>query len=201
MSQASPGTLSLVFASFNKHKLLEYQAMAPFWLKLQGLKDLHFDHVLPEPYQTLEGNACAKARYVAQLLQVDCFADDSGLEVEALNGAPGWRSAHYAGPNATDMENIEQLLASLQHCSHRRARFRAVICLIVQNREHLFEGILNGTIAHHPRGQQGFGYDPIFVPEGYTTTLAQLTLEQKNSISHRRAAFNQMIHFLENLRS
>lgn len=197
MPQATAATLRLVFASHNRHKLAEYRNMAPPWLQLLALADHQFSRPLPETQSSLEGNACQKACFVFEYLHADCFADDSGLEVDALGGAPGYRSAQYAGPAATDEQNITRLLRELRPYENRKARFRTVICLIYRGRRHLFSGALNGAIAHQPAGSYGFGYDPVFIPEGSTKTLAQMTAAEKNAISHRRACFERMLDFLK----
>ncbi|MCS6917850.1 MAG: RdgB/HAM1 family non-canonical purine NTP pyrophosphatase [Chitinophagales bacterium] len=197
MPEAPYAKLNLVFASRNPHKLAEYRLMAPEWLHLRALEKTNAD--IPEPHHSLEENALAKARLVYNLIGADCFADDSGLEVEALGGAPGYLSARYAGDHATDQENLDRLLRELGPNPNRRARFRTVIALIWKGREYQFTGILPGSIALRPAGSQGFGYDPVFIPEGHSRTLAQMTVAEKNALSHRRLCFDQMVMALRQL--
>ena len=169
-------------------------------IKLLSLKDINCNDDIPETADTLEGNALLKARYIYDKYGVDCFADDTGLEVEALNGAPGVYSARYAGGDGHDSEaNMNKLLDNLQGESNRNARFRTVVAMILNGEEYLFEGIVNGTIIEAKRGTTGFGYDPIFMPESYTETFAELGEEVKNQISHRSRAVHKLCKFLNSI--
>ena len=152
---------------------------------------------LPETHETLHENALEKARFVHEKFKQNCFAEDTGLEVEALNGAPGVYSARYAGEEKNHTKNIEFLLKNLQTADNRKARFRTVIALILDDKEYLFEGIVNGHIADEPKGKMGFGYDPVFVADGHAKTFAETPLEEKNKISHRALAFGQLKNFLQ----
>lgn len=163
-----------------------------------SLADIGCNTELPEEQNSIRGNAHQKASYVKVHFGVDCFADDTGLEVEALDGAPGVHSARYAGPAANDQENCLKLLQALDGERNRTARFRTVICLLKGNEVHYFEGIVNGTIAIEGKGEQGFGYDPLFIPEGYSQTFAQMDEEQKNQVSHRGEAVGKLVDFLKN---
>lgn len=192
--------MELVFATANRHKLEEVQKMIPSDIVLRTSADCGITEDIPENEATLEGNALAKARYIYQRCGCDCFADDTGLEVEDLDGEPGVRSARYAsgeGHNAED--NMALLLRNMEGKENRRARFRTVIALIIDGKEHLFEGIVNGVIRIERSGCEGFGYDPIFEPEGYNVTFAEMPLEQKNLISHRGLATAKLVSFLESI--
>lgn len=189
--------MKLCFATNNDHKISEVQKCLPADIALVSLKEIGCVEQLAETTATIPGNSRQKAEYVFQHYHVDCFADDSGLEVEALNGAPGVDSAMYAGPQRSHKDNIELLLKNLEGIAFRKARFITVITLILHGTSHQFEGILNGTIIDSPRGTGGFGYDPVFVPEGETRTLAELTMDEKNAISHRARAIQKLLHFLE----
>lgn len=185
-----------VFATNNPHKLEEVRHAAGHKIQIKSLAEAGCTDELPETGDTLEANARQKAEYIFHKLGIPCFADDSGLEVEALNGEPGVHSAHYAGPQRSSTENIELLLSRMQNISNRKARFRCVIALAEPAGVQLFEGILHGEIANEPRGNEGFGYDPIFIPEGYTRTLAEMSLEEKNQISHRATAVRKLVGHL-----
>lgn len=185
-----------VFATNNRHKLDEVRHAAGSIIAIRSLAELGCTEILPETGHTLEANARQKAEFVHLKYSVPCFADDSGLEVEALNGEPGVASAHYAGPQRNSTDNINLLLARLANQANRKARFRCVIAVASHQGVQLFEGVLNGSIARKPQGKMGFGYDPVFVPEGETRTLAEMTLEEKNKISHRALAVRQLISFL-----
>ena len=187
----------LVFASHNSNKTEEIRKILGSGFVLLDLHDLGFSEDIPEPFDTLEDNALAKARYVYNKYGEDCFADDTGLEVEALNGRPGVQSARYAGPEKDSTANMAKLLDKLSGEKNRKARFRTVIALIIEGEEHLFEGIVNGTIADKPIGDGGFGYDPIFIPEGYSHTFGVLDANIKNRISHRFAAIKKLAGFLK----
>lgn len=186
-----------VFATNNDHKLQEVSAMVGEKVDIFSLKDIGCHADIPETADTLEGNALLKAQFVWEHYHTDCFADDTGLEVEALNGAPGVYSARYAGGDGHDSEaNMKKLLKELEGVENRKARFRTVFALIIDGKEHLFEGIVNGEIIKVRKGTSGFGYDPIFVPEGYTQTFAEMGNELKNKISHRAVAMNKLCRFL-----
>jgi XTP/dITP diphosphohydrolase len=191
----------LVIATNNAHKLQEIAAILGDEIELLSLKDIRCFDEIPETAETLEGNALMKARYIRDRFGMDCFADDTGLEVEALHGAPGVFSARYAGGEGHDSEaNMQKLLKELQGETNRAARFRTVIALLMDGEEHLFEGIVNGSIIEEKRGAAGFGYDPLFVPTGYDATFAELGEEVKNQISHRARAVQQLVDFLRKVR-
>jgi len=188
--------MKLVFATANRHKLEEVRAMLPVNLHIISLFDIGFTDDIPETESTLEGNALLKVRYIYERYGIPCFADDSGLEVEALNGAPGVYSARYAGVEGSSevraKANITKLLHELSGKTNRNARFRTVIAYIdAHNNPHLFEGVVNGNIIGESTGNEGFGYDPIFMPDGYDITFAQMPLSKKNLISHRARAFRK----------
>ena len=187
----------LVFATNNAHKLEEIAAILGEKIKLLSLKDIECTADIPETANTLEGNATQKAEYIYQQYGLDCFADDTGLEVEALDGAPGVFSARYAGEGHNSEDNMQKLLQNLQGVTNRKAQFRTVICLIWDGKKYLFEGICKGEIIEEKRGNAGFGYDPIFVPEGYDQTFAELGNDIKNSISHRAKAVELLCNFLK----
>jgi len=189
----------LLFASANKHKIAEIRALVePLGYELLGLHDLSFFDDIPETGTTLRENAYLKASFLHQKLEMPCFADDSGLEVEALHGAPGVHSARYAGEPRNDLNNLNKLLHALAGESKRKACFKTVICLINEQGEtHYFEGRVDGEIITEARGQGGFGYDPVFVPEGYQLTFAELPAEVKNQISHRALAVQGLLTQLQ----
>ena len=184
-----------VFATNNAHKLEEVTAILGDKIELLSMKDIHCSADIPETADTLEGNALLKARYIFENYHLDCFADDTGLEVEALNGAPGVYSARYAGDAHNSEANMQKLLQDMEGMENRKARFRTVFALIVNGKEHLFEGI-KGEITKHRHGTSGFGYDPVFIPEGYTQTYAEMGSELKNKISHRAVATDKLCNFL-----
>lgn len=191
----------LVFATNNAHKLEEISAILGEKVELLSLKDINCHADIPETADTLEGNAMLKAEYIFENYGLDCFADDTGLEVEALNGAPGVYSARYAGGEGHNAEaNMQKLLQNMQGAPNRKAQFRTAICLILDGKKHLFEGIVKGEIIKEKRGSSGFGYDPIFVPEGYTKTFAELGNETKNKISHRALAVEKLCRFLKGVK-
>ena len=190
--------MKLIFATHNPHKLEEIRKIVGDSYELISLKEIGFSAEIPEEQPTLEGNALQKARYVYQRFEWDCFADDTGLEIEALNNAPGVYSARYAGENHDSEANIQKVLKELHHVTHRKARFRTVIALILDHREYLFEGVVEGEIIREKRGVEGFGYDPIFRPEGYEQTFAEMPLALKNRISHRGMAVRELGQFLLN---
>ncbi len=188
-----------VFATNNIHKLREVAAIVGHQIELLSLNDIGCHDDIPETSDTLEGNALLKARYVYERYHTNCFADDTGLEVEALGGAPGVYSARYAGEGHNSEENIKKLLHELEGKDNRKARFRTVFALIINGKEHLFEGIVRGEIIARKRGTSGFGYDPVFVPEGFTQTFAEMSDGQKNKISHRALAVGKLCKFLNTL--
>ena len=185
-----------VFATNNAHKLEEVTAILGDKIELLSMKDIHCSADIPETADTLEGNALIKAKYIFNNYHLDCFADDTGLEVEALNGAPGVYSARYAGDAHNSEANMQKLLSDLEGIENRKAQFRTVFALIIDGKDHLFEGIVKGVITKSRRGTSGFGYDPIFIPEGYTQTYAEMGNELKNKISHRALATNKLCNFL-----
>ncbi|MDH6343244.1 XTP/dITP diphosphohydrolase [Parabacteroides sp. PFB2-12] len=191
--------MKLVFATNNKHKLEEVRAILPPTVELVSLADIHCQDDIPETADTLEGNALQKAHYIKEHYGLDCFADDTGLEVEALGNAPGVYSARYAGPEHDARANMEKLIRELAGKENRQARFRTVIALLLDGKEYCFEGIINGTIIDEKRGDAGFGYDPIFIPSGYDQTFAEMGNETKNTISHRALAVRKLADFLSTL--
>ena len=190
-------TRTLVFATNNPHKLREIREIMPDLVTILSLADIHCEGDIPETADTLEGNALIKAHYVYDRYGFDCFADDTGLEVEALNGGPGVHTARYAGESQDPDANMKKMIAEMQENTNRHARFRTVIALIEKGVEHLFTGIVDGEIATEPRGEQGFGYDPIFIPEQTGLTFAQMGEEGKNQISHRARAVGKLLDFLQ----
>jgi len=187
---------TIVFATSNEHKLKEVGAMLPLNIRLTSLADLRYYHELSETADTLEGNALQKARFVRQKFGYDCFADDTGLEVDALDGQPGVYSARYAGDQCDSYSNVQKLLRKLSGITNRKARFRTVIALMLGDEEYLFEGIVNGQIAEDMRGESGFGYDPVFIPDRHVKTFAELSNSVKNTISHRAQAVAKLAAFL-----
>ncbi|MEN2402864.1 non-canonical purine NTP diphosphatase [Flavobacterium sp. MC2016-06] len=188
--------MNLVFASNNKNKIKEIQSILPETIKILSLEEIGCHEDIPETADTIEGNAILKADYVTQKFGYDCFADDTGLEVTALNGEPGVYSARYAGEQRSADDNMNKLLNALLDKSDRSAKFKTVIALNLKGEQHLFTGIAKGQITLNKTGNEGFGYDPIFQPEGYTETFAELPLETKNKIGHRGKATQQLIDFL-----
>ncbi|MGL2964714.1 non-canonical purine NTP diphosphatase [Flavobacterium sp. RSB2_4_14] len=188
--------MQLVFASNNKNKIKEIQILLPSTIQLLSLEDIGCFEEIPETENTIEGNAMQKANYVTEKYGFNCFADDTGLEVESLNGEPGVFSARYAGEQKDANDNMDKLLANLKDKPNRNAQFKTVICLNLDGEQHLFKGIIKGQIIEKKVGTNGFGYDPIFVAEGYDKTFAELTLEEKSRISHRGLAVKQLVDFL-----
>jgi XTP/dITP diphosphohydrolase len=188
--------MQLVFATNNENKLREINHILGDDLILLSLKDLQITSDIPENELTLEGNALYKAQFIYNLVRKDVFADDTGLEVDELGGKPGVISARFAGENKDSDANIEKLLKMMEATKNRNARFRTVIALILDGREYLFEGIVNGIIISVKKGQEGFGYDPVFVPEGKDQTFAEMPLDEKSKISHRARAFEKLREFL-----
>lgn len=188
--------MKIVFASNNKNKINEISQQLPKTIEVVSLADIGCTEDIPETGQTIESNASIKANYVTEKYGLPCFADDTGLEVEALDGEPGVFSARYAGEDKNDNKNMALVLAKLDQESNRKARFKTVIALNINNEKHLFTGIVNGNITQEKIGTNGFGYDPIFAPEGFAETFAQMTIEQKNEISHRGKAVKQLVKYL-----
>lgn len=188
---------SIVFATGNPNKVAEVSQLLEGKLEIRSLKDIGCDEPLPETSPTIPGNASEKAWYVQKNYEVDCFSEDTGLEVDALNGEPGVYSARYAGPAHDDEANMSLLLANMKGEENRKARFHTVISLIIEGKEHQFEGTVEGQIIHHKKGNQGFGYDPVFIPDGYNRTFAQMSSEEKSSISHRGQAIRKLVAFLK----
>ena len=189
---------ALVFATRNSHKASEINNLLGGLYQISELDAIGITEDIPENGDTLEANAREKARYVYDRTGLDVFADDTGLEVEALGGRPGVYTARYAGEECDSVKNMKKLLAELEGQPNRRARFRTVICLIEGGVEHLFEGVVNGTITKSFSGTEGFGYDPIFMPDGENRTFAEMPLSEKNKISHRGRAVSKLVEFLQN---
>jgi len=189
--------MELCFATNNKHKLAEISDAVGRNIHIVSLQDINCTQELPETRETMEGNSLQKAEYVFTNFNIPCFADDSGLEVEVLNGAPGVYSARYAGPQKDDQQNIDLLLKNLAYKSNRKARFRTVITLIgLTDQPVYFEGIIYGTITRERKGTSGFGYDPVFLPDGHQKTFAEMTLQEKNTLSHRAIAVKKLTEYL-----
>lgn len=188
--------MKLVFATNNAHKLEEIREMLGKEHEIVSLKEIGCHEDIPEEQDTLEGNALQKATYIHEKYGYDCFADDTGLEIETLNNAPGVYSARYAGTAHDSEANMRKVLLEMQTASNRKARFRTVIALILDGREYLFEGIVRGEMLREKHGHEGFGYDPIFRPEGFTESFAEMSLADKNSISHRGQATRKLCQFL-----
>ena len=191
--------MKLVFASNNKNKIQEIQALVPNTIQIVSLEDIGCTEDIPETADTIEGNAILKANYVTEKYGYDCFADDTGLEVEALNGAPGVYSARYAGEQKDANDNMDKLLSELKDKSNRKANFKTVIALNLNGKQNLFTGIINGKIIEEKIGTNGFGYDPIFVADGFDKTFAELSMKEKSTISHRGIAVKELILFLQKL--
>lgn len=191
--------MKLVFATNNQYKLKELQAILGDHFELLSLKDIGCFDEIPEDYPTLEGNARQKAFYIHEKYDYPCFADDTGLEIDALNGEPGVYSARYAGEAKDSQANMNKVLENLQTEDNRKARFRTVISLVLDNEEKQFEGIVEGEITREKRGDSGFGYDPIFLPDGYVKTFAEMDLSAKNEISHRARAVQKLVEYLKTL--
>jgi len=188
---------TLIFATNNQHKVDEIRSIIGDDIILISLKEAGIDIAIPEPYYTLEANASEKSRAIHKLTKQNCFSEDTGLEVEALNGEPGVKSARYAGDEKNFKANIDKLLLKLKGQENRKAKFRTVISLIWDNKEFLFEGASEGKIINEQRGKSGFGYDPVFVPDESENTFAEMTLEEKNKYSHRKKAMDKLILFLK----
>ncbi|MEN9913576.1 MAG: hypothetical protein RL528_297 [Bacteroidota bacterium] len=192
--------MKLIFATQNANKAQEIQSLLPEYFKIITLKDIRCFDEIPETAETLEGNSLLKASFISENYNLNCFADDTGLEIEALDNRPGVNSARYAGPEKSAAENINKVLLELEGKIARNAQFRTIITLILNKSTFTFEGIVRGEIIHEKRGENGFGYDPIFVPEGEVRTFAEMSLEEKNKHSHRARAFQKMIEFLNELK-
>jgi XTP/dITP diphosphohydrolase len=190
---------TLVFATNNQHKVEEIQSLVGNDFKVIPLKEAGIDIDIPEPYDTLKENAATKARTIHQLTNQNCFSEDTGLEIDFLNGAPGVKSARYAGADRDFQANIDKVLQELNHSTQRAAQFRTVICLIWENKEYYFEGICKGHITSQMQGEKGFGYDPIFIPNGSTKSFAEMSMDEKNGYSHRQKAVTQLFSFLKEL--
>jgi XTP/dITP diphosphohydrolase len=190
--------MTILFATTNKNKVAEIIAAVPNSISILSLKDISAEQIeIDEPYETLEENAVHKAVSYAKIFSINCFSEDTGLEVVALNGAPGVLSARYAGTPSDTQKNMQLLLKNLERANYRSAQFKTVIALMLDNRIHTFEGVCKGNIIEQPSGQNGFGYDPIFIPEGANKTFGEMTTEEKNRFSHRKKALQKMIEFLK----
>lgn len=190
--------MKIVFASNNHNKVTEIRRILPTEIEILTLDDIGCTEEIPETAETIEGNALIKANYITQHYNLDCFADDSGLEVDALNGEPGVYSARYAGEHKNSDDNMSKLLNALQNSTNRNAQFKTVIALNIAGEQHLFTGIIKGEITRERSGSGGFGYDPIFQPQGYSKTFAEIPLSEKSTISHRGKAVAQLVEFLKN---
>lgn len=188
--------MEIIFATNNNHKLSEISAILGEKIKLKSLKDIGFEGDIPETNPTILENASQKSHYIYDRFKVNVFADDTGMEVEALNGSPGVYSARYAGENCSFEDNVAKVLKEMEGETNRKARFVTVISLILDGKEYFFEGIVNGIITTERHGSEGFGYDPIFKPDGYDITYAEMTAELKNSMSHRGLATKKLVEFL-----
>ena len=188
--------MKIIFATNNRHKVDEVRSILPPAFEILTLKDAGIDIDIPEPHDTIEANASEKSRTIYRLTRKNCFGEDTGLEVDALNGAPGVKSARYAGEQKSFDANIEKLLFELKAIEDRRAQFKTVVSLVWNGQEHLFEGITKGKIIREKKGTNGFGYDPVFVPEGSEKTFGEMTLNEKNIFSHRRKAIDKLTAFL-----
>ena len=191
--------MELIFATNNQHKAEEVQAAIGNRIHIRTLKQAGIEIDIPEPYDTLEANAREKSKTIHALTQKDCFSEDTGLEVAALNGEPGVKSARYAGNEKHFQKNIEKLLERMKMQENRKARFRTVISLIWKKQEYQFEGICEGRIIKEERGSKGFGYDPVFLPDGSEKTFAEMDIKEKNRFSHRKKATDKLVSFLQNL--
>lgn len=192
--------MKLIFATYNQHKVNEIRAVLPSPFEVISLTEAGIAIDLPEPYETLHENAASKARIIYQMSCSNCFSEDSGLEVAELNGAPGVHSARYAGAGKSPEANISLLLENMTGQTSRKGRFRTVICLIWEGQERYFEGTCEGRISLHPVGEKGFGYDPVFIPEGSDKTFAQIDMSEKNRYSHRKKAADRLVTFLNELK-
>lgn len=187
---------TLIFATNNQNKVTEVRSILNKKFNILSLKEAGIDIDIPEPFDTLQDNAREKARVIHEITNQNCFSEDTGLEVEALNGEPGVKSARYAGENRLFEDNIDKLLANLKDQENRKAQFRTVICIIIEGQEKIFDGICKGSIIAARRGSAGFGYDSIFIPDGSSKTFAEMTMEEKNYFSHRKRAIEKLTAFL-----
>ena len=192
--------MKLVFATNNQHKLRELQQILGNSIELLSLNDINCTDEVPENQETLEGNAAEKAFYIYNKFGYNCFADDTGLEIDALNGAPGVYSARYAGEEKSAANNMAKVLREMEKINLRKARFRTVISLVIDGQEKQFEGIVEGEILRTQQGAAGFGYDPIFSPEGFSESFAEMSAEAKNKISHRGRAVEKLVDYLKNIK-
>jgi XTP/dITP diphosphohydrolase len=190
---------TLIFATNNEHKVSEIQSLLPKDINVLTLLQAGINIDIPEPYDTLQENANTKAKAIFEITKQNCFSEDTGLEIDALNGAPGVHSARYASEDRNFNANIEKVLTNLKNIENRTAQFRTVICLIWEQKEYYFEGICRGHIAEQNSGTAGFGYDPIFIPEGSDKSFATMTMEEKNTFSHRQKAVTQLFTFLQSI--
>lgn len=190
--------MKIIFATNNQHKVDEIRSAVPIDFSIITLKEAGIDIDIPEPHDTLQDNAAEKARTIHHLTKTNCFSEDTGLEVFSINNEPGVHSARYAGEEKSFDQNIEKLLLKLKNSGERKARFRTVICLILEGKEYFFEGTCEGEIIKERKGNQGFGYDPIFVPKGSTKTFAEMSITEKNEFSHRKKATDRLVTFLNN---
>ncbi len=187
---------TLIFATNNQHKVVEMNLALKGKFNIKSLKEAGIDIDIPEPFNTLEENATTKSKTIYELTNADCFSEDTGLEVMELNGEPGVKSARYAGEHAAFSDNIDKLLAKMENITNRTAQFKTIISLILEGKEYQFEGICKGAILNDRKGTDGFGYDPVFVPEGSDKAFAEMTMEEKNEYSHRRKAADKLVAFL-----
>ena len=197
MPSFSVYSMDIIFATHNQHKTQEARAILGDNWTLKNLHDIGCEEEIPETADTLQGNALQKAQYVVDHFHANCFADDTGLEIEALNGRPGVYSARYAGEHCTYQDNVNKVLEEMQGMTNRKACFKTVVALILDGETYLFEGRVDGKIIETPRGTSGFGYDPVFMPDGYDQTFAEMGDELKNSISHRARAMQKLMEFLK----
>ena len=193
--------MKLIFASNNKHKIEELKAFAGAEIEIVSLREAGIDIDIPEPHDSLEENASEKSWTIHRLTGNDCFSEDTGLEIEALNGEPGVKSARYAGERRSFKDNIAKVLSKLSSETNRKARFRAVISLIIDGNETQFEGVCNGKIIYSPQGTEGFGYDPIFIPDGSRRSFAEMSIDEKNRFNHRTKAAAKLVAFLQNMKA
>ena len=190
--------MKIIFATNNQNKADEIRAVLPPGFSIETLKNAGIDIDIPEPYDTLQDNAAIKAETIFQMTNRNCFSEDTGLEVYSLNNEPGVHSARYAGENRSFDQNIAKLLIKLSGEKDRKARFRTVICLILDGKKYFFEGVCEGTIIPEKKGNKGFGYDPVFMPDGTDRTFGEMSMEEKNRFSHRKKATDRLVEFLNN---
>lgn len=193
--------MKLIFASHNANKAIEIQSILPSGIEIRTLSDIQYVEEIPENESSIEGNSQFKARFVQEKFEQNCFADDTGLEIFALEGRPGVHSARYAGEQRDSNSNMDKVLKELEMLSDRSAQFKTVITLFWEGKEHQFEGIIRGNIAMDKTGNEGFGYDPIFIPEGETRSFAEMTVVEKNQFSHRARAIEKLVSFFNTLPS